>query len=109
MKKGTIKSVAAMLCVVAVGVAPVFANVVAKTTTTTTTTTTTSVSTSYALGDVNKDGKVDLTDTTMILKAALAIEDLDDEATVLADIDASGKVDLQDATSSLKMALNIPL
>lgn len=108
MKKGTIKSVAAMLCVVAVGVAPVFANVVAKTTTTTTTTTT-SVSTSYALGDVNKDGKVDLTDTTMILKAALAIEDLDDEATVLADIDASGKVDLQDALSSLKMALNIPL
>ena len=106
MKKGTIKSVAAMLCVVAVGVAPVFANVVAKTTTTTTTT---SVSTSYALGDVNKDGKVDLTDTTMILKAALAIEDLDDEATVLADIDASGKVDLQDALSSLKMALNIPL
>lgn len=107
MKKGKLKSVVAMLCVAAIGVVPVFANVVAKNQTTTSTTNSNSVT--YALGDVNKSGKVDLKDTVIVLRAALNIDQLDEEQTALADIVKDNKINLKDASASLKMALNIPL
>ncbi len=59
------------------------------------------------LGDVNKNGEVDLQDATSVLKMALAIEDTPEDIFEIADIDGNGAIDLKDATSVLKLALNI--
>lgn len=113
MKKGTIKVVAAMLCVTVVGVAPVFANVIAKNSASTTNSLTNSVTTSYAMGDVNRDGKVNLNDATIVLGAAVGIQKpqyvLDEEQKVLADFNSDKNVDLDDATVALKLAVGIPV
>ena len=58
-------------------------------------------------GDVDKDGKVSLSDVTVVLKMALNIEKVTDEILPYADVDNSGKVDLKDAQLALKLALNI--
>ena len=112
MKKGTLKTIIAMACVTAVGVVPVFANVIAdnlSASASASASASSSASVSYVLGDVTGDGKVKLDDTTLTLKAALAIIDFDEEQTARADFDGDGKIKLADATSSLKVALNIPL
>lgn len=58
-------------------------------------------------GDVNGDGKVDLTDAQTVLRAALAITELNENAQKCADANGDGKVDLTDAQLILKAALAI--
>ena len=69
--------------------------------------TTTPPSVSVEPGDANLDGAVDLKDATLVLKAALNIEQLEEQAKLNADINKNGEIDIQDATSVLKLALNI--
>ncbi len=59
------------------------------------------------MGDIDFNGKVDLNDATMALKAALAIIPLDEKSTFAADIDKDGEVNLPDAVVILKAALDI--
>lgn len=61
----------------------------------------------YSTGDVNGDGAVNLNDTTVILRAALNIEQLTGDALTAADVNKDGKVNLEDAIASLKAALAI--
>lgn len=111
MKKGTIKVIAAMLCVTVVGVAPVFANVIAKNSVSSTNSVTNSVTTSYAIGDVDRNGKVNIEDVTLTLGAAVGIQkekyELDDEQKRLADVNADGKLNINDAKMLLKIAVGI--
>ncbi len=58
-------------------------------------------------GDVNKDGKIDLSDAQLALKAALKIVTLDESATKEADVDGVEGIALSDAQIILKMALKI--
>lgn len=59
-------------------------------------------------GDADGDGKVDLSDAQQILKAALKIADIEDEAILKAvDMDGNGKIELSDAQHVLKKALKI--
>ena len=66
-----------------------------------------SESSSNLSGDTNLDGKVDLTDASDALKAALNIITLSDDAIKAADIDGDGKVSLSDTLDILKIALSI--
>ena len=50
------------------------------------------------IGDVNADGKIDITDATMIQKAVAELIELTDEQKKAADTNADGKVDITDAT-----------
>lgn len=61
----------------------------------------------YLAGDIDFSGKVDLTDASTSLKAALGIISLDEKATIAADVDKNGKVDLTDTILTLKLALGI--
>lgn len=61
----------------------------------------------FALGDVNKDTKVNLQDTQIVLKAALAIVKLEEDQTQLADVNNDDKVNLRDAQLVLQAALGI--
>ena len=61
----------------------------------------------FELGDANMDGKVDLQDALVVLRAALGIENLSDEATTYADVDGDGKITLTDCSLVLKAALGI--
>lgn len=65
--------------------------------------------TTYELGDVNEDGKINLNDSKLILKAALGIKMSSKEKynATLADLNKDSKVDLLDAKLSLKQALGI--
>lgn len=56
-------------------------------------------------GDVNKDKSVNLLDVQLVLKAALKIEDLEEES--LGDVNEDAKLDIQDAQKVLKIALKI--
>ncbi len=58
-------------------------------------------------GDINGDGKVDLQDTSKLLKVALAIEKIDDKYAAAADVDKNGKINLQDVVIVLNWALGI--
>lgn len=108
MKKGTVKSIAAMACVAVIGVVPVFASVVSNNLSTSISSSiSSSTSVSRLLGDINNDGQVGLDDATTTLKAALNIVQLSDEEAAVADINGDGEVELNDATLSLKLALNI--
>lgn len=61
-----------------------------------------------ASGDANLDGKTDLNDAKIILKAGLGISTITDEqAKINADINEDGKIDLTDAKHALKKALGI--
>lgn len=62
---------------------------------------------SYAIGDVDKNGSVELEDANIALKAALKITTLSDEDVKLADTDFNGLVELEDANTILKIALRI--
>lgn len=58
-------------------------------------------------GDVNLDGKTDLSDAQLALKAALKIITLKDDAIIEADVDGNKSVTLSDAQTILKIALKI--
>ena len=55
-------------------------------------------STQYQLGDVNRDGKVTISDVTAIQRHLAEIEPLTDEQLALADTDGDGEVTIDDAT-----------
>ena len=59
----------------------------------------TSVEPTYTLGDVNNDGKIDITDATLIQRYAAEIEELDDTQLLAADANGDGKVNIADATT----------
>jgi len=64
--------------------------------------------TTYKYADANGDGKVDLNDAKVVLKAALGIGDkLSEAAKKAADVDYNDKVDLNDAKLVLKFGLGI--
>ncbi len=59
-------------------------------------------------GDADGNGKIELADAQNVLKAALKITNMDDEAIIKAvDIDGNGKIELADAQYILKKALKI--
>ncbi len=61
-------------------------------------------------GDADLNGTVELKDATLVLKAALNIENIEEgQAFTNADINKNGQIDLEDATMTLKIALNIPV
>lgn len=66
-------------------------------------------SVSKLLGDATLDGKVDLNDAKLVLKAALGIQNLDGQAKINADANIDTKVDLNDAKFILKKALGIKI
>lgn len=107
MKKSTIKTIAAFACVTAVGVAPVFASVA----TNFVVSPTVSPTVSYEMGDVNRDGKVNLKDAKLVLGNALGIQKpeyvFDDEQKSLCDFEKDGKINLKDAKLQLKASLGI--
>lgn len=57
--------------------------------------------------DVDENGKVELADAQLALKAALKIITLDEKASKAADVTGNGKVELADAQLILKYALKI--
>lgn len=59
------------------------------------------------MGDVNFDGKVDLSDAQLALNAALNIIKLSPEAVSVGDINGNGYIDQADAQSILRLALAI--
>ena len=60
--------------------------------------TTTPDESDYLLGDVNRDGKVNIRDATLIQKYLAKMESLDDEQMIIADITLDKKVNIKDAT-----------
>ena len=56
----------------------------------------------YQLGDVNKDGKINAQDATLILKYVAKKATLTDEQLLLADTDKDGKIKASDAVRILK-------
>lgn len=66
-------------------------------------------STTVLKGDFNSDGKVSLSEVTIVLKAALNIITLDEASISLGDINNDGSLNLSDASLSLKLALGIPI
>lgn len=64
-------------------------------------------STDVVLGDADGNGKVELSDAVLVLKAALGITPLEGDRQKAADADGNGKVELADAVLVLKAALGI--
>ena len=64
-----------------------------------------SISANGKLGDVDRNGSVELSDAQIVLKVALKIKSLND--ITYADADGNGTVDLADAQLVLKAALRI--
>ncbi len=56
----------------------------------------------FELGDVDKDGNINIKDATAIQKHIAMLDILDDEAMLLADYDADGVVTIKDATAIQK-------
>ncbi len=52
----------------------------------------------YKVGDVNRDGNINIKDATMIQKALAELIKLDDEQKALADFDGDGRISIRDAT-----------
>ena len=63
--------------------------------------------TNVLLGDVNENNKVELTDASLLLRAALGIEELTDAQKLRADVNEDGQINLADVTLVLKYALGI--
>ena len=61
----------------------------------------------YAPGDVNADHYVTAADALIVLRAALNISSIDDDAAALADINEDGSVGADDALLILRVALGI--
>lgn len=58
----------------------------------------TSAEPAHTLGNVNNDGKIDITDATLIQRYAAELEELDDTQLLAADANGDGKVNIADAT-----------
>lgn len=58
-------------------------------------------------GDADQNGKVNLSDASLVLRAALGIVSLDGTGKLAADADGNGTINLSDASLILKMALGI--
>ena len=76
-------------------------------TTSTYPTSTTAPASEYELGDVNRDGKLNIRDATLIQKVLAKLEQFDDEQLILADYLSDGKVNIKDATQIQKKIANI--
>lgn len=61
----------------------------------------------YNLGDVNFDGKVDVKDSTEILKYNVDLADFTDEQLLLADVDQNGRVNVSDASEIQRMVAGL--
>ncbi len=61
----------------------------------------------FELGDVNRDGKLNIRDATLIQKFLAKISELDDEQVKLADYQTDGKVNIKDATRIQKKLANL--
>lgn len=61
----------------------------------------------FLLGDVNRDGKLNIRDATLIQKYIAKISELDDEQIMLADFNQDGKVNVKDATRIQKKIANL--
>jgi hypothetical protein len=62
---------------------------------------------SYTIGDVNDDGKVDVSDVTEIQKYIASMTELTDNQLLAADVNADGKIDITDATQIQKYLAGI--
>jgi hypothetical protein len=62
---------------------------------------------SYTIGDVNEDGKVDVSDVTEIQKYIASMTELTDNQLLAADVNADGKIDITDATKIQKYLAGI--
>ena len=70
-------------------------------------TTVTTPATSYKIGDVNRDGKLNIRDATLIQKVLAKLDQFDTEQLILADYLADGKVNIKDATQIQKKLANL--
>lgn len=59
------------------------------------------------LGDVDLNGKVEMNDVNLVLKAALKLNPLDGQGLINADADKNGKIEMNDVTLILKAALKL--
>jgi hypothetical protein len=62
---------------------------------------------SYTMGDVNDDGKVDVSDVTEIQKYIASMTELTGNQLLAADVNADGKIDITDATKIQKYLAGI--
>lgn len=58
------------------------------------------------MGDVNFDGSIDTTDALMIMRHAMNLYMLSDDALLVADMNESGNIDINDALIAMRIALN---
>lgn len=58
-------------------------------------------------GDVNEDGKVDITDARLILRYAVGLETMNDNIKAIADINSDGQVTVADAREVLRQAVGL--
>jgi hypothetical protein len=58
-------------------------------------------------GDVNNDGKVNVQDATLVLRAAVGLVTLSPAQAAAADVITDGKVNVSDATRILRMAVGL--
>lgn len=63
--------------------------------------------TTYLMGDVNLDGKVEAADARLALRVAAQLETLDDVQLILADVNADNKIIAADARAILRVAANL--
>ncbi|MBW3622394.1 MAG: dockerin type I repeat-containing protein [Armatimonadetes bacterium] len=61
----------------------------------------------FALGDVDKSGNVNVSDAVIVLKASVDQVTLTSEEAALADVDRSGVVDVGDAVQILRKSVNL--
>ena len=61
----------------------------------------------YEIGDVNRDGKLNIRDATLIQKVLAKLEQFDNEQLILADYFADGKVNIKDVTQIQKKLANL--
>ncbi len=59
------------------------------------------------LGDIDNDGNITVTDARLALRAAVKLDELDDEKQTLADMDSNGNVTVEDARSILRIAVQL--
>ena len=68
---------------------------------------TTEPASEFETGDVNRDGKVNIRDATLVQKYLAKMVELDDEQKFLADFKIDGKINIKDATAIQKKIANI--
>lgn len=64
-------------------------------------------SSSYGLGDINKDGAADARDALLVLKYVVDLEELDEYQRFVADVNKDGQVDTNDALQILKVTVRL--